>query len=209
MGRERALRASQTVCEFALSSSAATACPSLRGQAPARVRPAPAASAGGASVWMAHCDAASEACACAIRPGSGASAFSTIRPVAVGESMIRRSAAVTSSSSGNSRVLVFGHQVELDDLAAGRAVVDGVIRDFVARIERHRRIGLADRHRELERAAREIVAADAIAKAGSMNGIGALSGVGQRQRRDGVEPWSSASAANRRPASRCAAAPAR
>ena len=56
---------------------------------------------GGGSVWIAHCDAASEACACGINPGSGASAFSTIRPVVVGESMISRSAAVTSSSSGN------------------------------------------------------------------------------------------------------------
>jgi len=37
-------------------------------------------------------DAASEVVPCGINPGSGASAFGTINPVAVGESMIRRSA---------------------------------------------------------------------------------------------------------------------
>ena len=58
--------------------------------------------AAGASVCTLQLDAASEAWACGIRPGSGASAFMTISPVAVGESMISRSAAVTSSSSGRS-----------------------------------------------------------------------------------------------------------
>jgi hypothetical protein len=56
----------------------------------------------GGSVCTLQLDAASEACACGIRPGSGAKAFSTIRPVELGESMINRSAAVISSSSGNS-----------------------------------------------------------------------------------------------------------
>ena len=57
--------------------------------------------AGIGSVCTLQLDAASEACACGIRPGSGASAFITINPAVLGESMISRSAAVTSSSSGN------------------------------------------------------------------------------------------------------------
>src|SRR5262249_11899151 len=44
--------------------------------------------AGDGSVCTSHRDAASEALACGIRPGSGANAFSTIRPVTLGESMI-------------------------------------------------------------------------------------------------------------------------
>ena len=58
--------------------------------------------AGAGSVCTLQLDAAREAWACGIRPGSGASAFITISPAVVGESMINRSAAVTSSSSGNS-----------------------------------------------------------------------------------------------------------
>ena len=73
------------------------------------------------SVCTLQLDAASEAWACGIRPGSGASAFSTISPVAVGELMISRSAAVTSSSSGNSCMLGFRHQIELDHLACRRS----------------------------------------------------------------------------------------
>src|ERR1051326_8885489 len=42
--------------------------------------------------------AATEACAIGIRPGSGLSARSTISPVGLGDSMISRSAAVTSLS---------------------------------------------------------------------------------------------------------------
>jgi hypothetical protein len=73
-------------------------------------------------------------------------------------------------------MLIFRHQVEFDHLAAGRAVVDGVIGDLVARVERHRGIGLADRHRQLDGAAGKVVAADRDRKGRSMNGIGALLG---------------------------------
>ncbi len=110
------------------------------------------AGVGSSCTWQR--DAASVACACGIRPGSAASAFMTIRPVMVGESMIRRSAEVTSSSSGKVGVLGFRHQVEFDHLAPGGAVVDRVIGDFIAGIERHRGVGLAHRHRELDRSAR-------------------------------------------------------
>ena len=81
-----------------------------------------------------------------ISPGSGASARIMIRPVVVGDSTISRSAAVTSSSSGKLAALRAGHQIELDDAPAGGAVVDGVIGDAAPGVERHRRVGRADRH---------------------------------------------------------------
>ena len=79
------------------------------------------------------------------------SARTTIRPVVVGDSTISRSAAVTSSSSGSSSRCCGRHQVELDGAAAGGAVVDRVIGDVVARVERDRGVGLAHRHGELDR----------------------------------------------------------
>src|SRR5437016_2771099 len=57
-------------------------------------------------------------------------------------------------------VLRLGHEIEFDHLASGGAVVDGVIGDFIARVERHRRIGLADGDREFDRAAGQVVTAN-------------------------------------------------
>ena len=137
-------------------------------------------------------------------------ARTTIRPVGVGDSTISRSAAVTSSSSGSSARCCGRHQVELDHAAAGGAVVDRVIGDAVARIERHRRIGRADRHAQLERAVGEIVAADrggegriherqhgVVRASAAGSGTMLLTGADRGEARD------------RRPASRCAAAAAR
>ena len=102
-----------------------------------------------------------------------------IRPVGVGDSTISRSAAVTSSSSGSFGALRGRHQIEFDDAPAGRAVVDRVIGDAGARVERHRRIGLAHRHAQLERpGAQDRSGTPRVAKAGSMNGSTASSGVG-------------------------------
>ena len=112
----------------------------------------------GSSTW--HWAPARARRAIGIRPGSGANVRSRISPVVVGDSMINRSAAVTSSSAGQLRVLLGGHQIELDRAAAGGAIVDRVIGDAVARVERDRRVGLAHRRLELERPARNVVAAD-------------------------------------------------
>ena len=63
---------------------------------------------GGASVCTAQLDAASVACACGIRPGSGASAFSRISPVAVGESMILETSEVLRAMVKHNRIPVPG-----------------------------------------------------------------------------------------------------
>src|SRR6185312_14753257 len=51
------------------------------------------------------------------------------------------------------------HQIELDDAPAGGAVIDRVVGDVVPRVERYRRVGRTDRHRQLQRPLGEIVKA--------------------------------------------------
>ena len=140
-----------------------------------------------ASVCTLQLDAASEAWACGIRPGSGASAFNTISPVAgrgIDDQPVGRRHVLVLRQFG---MLGFRHQIELDHLASGGPVVDGVIGDFVARVERHRSIGLADGHAELDRAARKIVAADRHRERRIHERHRRVVRIRQRQRRDGVE----------------------
>ena len=132
-----------------------------------------------------------------------------MRPVGVGDSTISRSAAVTSSSSGSSRALLRRHQVEFDDAPAGRAIVDRVIGDAVARIERHRRVGLAHRHAQLERAGGEIVAADRRGEGRVHERQHAHRPASGRAGRRCRSPARPRRGACRRPAWRCAAAAAR
>ena len=88
-------------------------------------RPRGASALAGASVCGPQVAAASVDCACGIRPGSAASAFITIRPVEVGESMISRSAAVTSSSSGKSSLIRSMKTGSVDHEAALRLIHSG------------------------------------------------------------------------------------
>ena len=94
-----------------------------------------------------------------MRPGSGAKARNTIRPIvdrrlddqAVGGGYV--------FFLGKRGVLLGRHEIELDGVPTGGAVVDRVIGDALARIEGDRRIGLAHRRNELERAAGQVIAA--------------------------------------------------
>ena len=61
---------------------------------------------------------------------------------------------------GQPAALIRRHQLELDQAAARGAVVDRVIGDAAPGVERHRGIGGADRHAELDRAFGQVVAAD-------------------------------------------------